>query len=53
MGQYYLVANMDKKEVLCIDDKIIGGKLIEISLARKNLPVLSVQEDVILQLMII
>ncbi len=31
MGQYYTVANMDKKEVLCIEGKFIGGKLLEIS----------------------
>lgn len=31
MGQYYTVANMNKKEVLCIDGKFIGGKLLEIS----------------------
>ena len=31
MGQYYTVANMDKKEVLCIEGKFIGGKLLEIA----------------------
>ena len=31
MGQYYTVANMDKKEVLCINEKFIGGKLLEIA----------------------
>lgn len=31
MGQYYLVANMDKHEVLCIDGKDISGKLLEIA----------------------
>lgn len=31
MGQYYILANMDKKEVLTIDGKLIIGKLLEIS----------------------
>ncbi len=31
MGQYYTLANMDKKEVLTIEGKFIGGKLIEIA----------------------
>lgn len=31
MGQYYTVANMDMKEVLCIEGKFIGGKLLEIA----------------------
>ena len=31
MGQYYTVANMDKKEVLCIEGQFIGGKLLEIA----------------------
>ena len=31
MGQYYTVANMDKKEVLCVEGKFIGGKLLEIA----------------------
>ena len=31
MGQYYTVANMDKKEVLCVKGKFIGGKLLEIA----------------------
>lgn len=36
MGQYYTVANMDKKEVLCIEGKFIGGKLLEISETASN-----------------
>ncbi len=31
MGQYYVLANMDKREVLTIDGKLLGGKLLEIS----------------------
>ena len=31
MGQYYTVANMDKKEVLCMNGHFIGGKLLEIA----------------------
>ena len=31
MGQYYTVANMDKREVLCIEGKFIGGTLLEIA----------------------
>ena len=31
MGQYYTVANMDKKEVLCVNGEHIGGKLLEIA----------------------
>ena len=31
MGQYYLIANMDKKEVMCIDGRFPGMKLLEIA----------------------
>ena len=31
MGQYYLIANMDKKEVLCINGRFPGMKLLEIA----------------------
>lgn len=36
MGQYYLVANIDKRERLCINGKKIGGKLMEIALERES-----------------
>lgn len=36
MGQYYLAVNVDKKEMLCIDGKKIGGKLVEIAFNKKE-----------------
>lgn len=35
MGQYYLVANMDKKEVLCVNGRFPGMKLLEIALNKE------------------
>ena len=34
MGQYYVIANMDKKEALCLDGRYPGMKLMEISLQK-------------------
>lgn len=31
MGQYYLIANMDKKEVLTLEGRFPGMKLLEIA----------------------
>ncbi len=36
MGQYYLVANMDKKEVLCINGRFPGMKLLEIAINKED-----------------
>ena len=36
MGQYYLAANMDKKEVLCVNGRFPGMKLLEIAINEEN-----------------
>ena len=36
MGQYYLAANMDKKEVLCVNGRFPGMKLLEIAINKEN-----------------
>lgn len=36
MGQYYLVVNIDKREVLAADEKLIAGKLLEIAESKEK-----------------
>lgn len=36
MGQYYLIANMDKREVLCLDGRFPGMKLLEIACSKTD-----------------